>query len=68
MKSKKLLLTLATSLLTGMGVYAQEGETINIDRIVGQGYGAQTETVDFTAAKTYLGVPDGAYVICEGGH
>lgn len=34
------------------------GETINIDRMTGLGYGASYSTVDFTAAKTYLGVSD----------
>jgi hypothetical protein len=46
-----LLLTLA-----GVSANAQEGEVINVDRTVGLGYAGQTETVDFTAAKTYLGV------------
>ena len=61
MRNKKLLLTLATALLTSMSGFAQEGETLNVERVVGQGYTPQTETVDFTAAKTFLEVEEVTY-------
>ncbi|MBO4674171.1 MAG: hypothetical protein J5616_07465 [Bacteroidaceae bacterium] len=35
--------------------------SIEIEREVGQGYGAQSETIDFTAAKEYLGVEEITY-------
>ena len=39
-------------------VEGQPGETIDIDRYPGQGYTAQQGSVDFTAAKQFLGVTD----------
>ena len=38
-----------------------EETSIAIEREVGQGYGAQSETIDFTAAKEYLGVEEITY-------
>lgn len=61
MKTKRLFLTLATALLASIGMMAQEsssGETLNVNRDIEMGYGASTATVDFTAAKTFLGVEE----------
>lgn len=36
----------------------EAGETLDVERYPGQGYGASTYTVDFTAAKEFLGVEE----------
>ena len=36
----------------------EAGETLDVERYPGQGYGASTYTVDFTAAKAFLGVDE----------
>ena len=36
----------------------EAGEELNVERYPGQGYGASTYTVDFTAAKEFLGVQE----------
>ncbi len=38
--------------------YTATGETLNVERYTGQGYTASSATVDFTAAKAYLGVSE----------
>ena len=44
------------SLLATVGLQAEtSGETLNVDRYPGMGYGVTDATVDFTAAKEFLG-------------
>ena len=40
---------------------AEPAASITVEREIGQGYGAQSETIDFTAAKEYLGVEEITY-------